>query len=234
PSDVGLDIGGTVDLEKTTKIIEEDLGAGKAISFWKALMIPGVIEFSIAQFFIKLVSYTFLYWLPLFLKETTQISPSKSAYVSIIFDIGGCVGSMAAGLMADRTGTSALTCIFFLIFAIPSLYSLDRYTSASTILISQVLQFTTGMLINGPFCLIMSTVSANLACKVPSKSAMATVSGIVNGTGSIGASIGPLLAGIVSKNGNWKNVFYMAIGSVICAAISLLRIGYQEVKTFKK
>ena len=40
PSDVGLDIGGTVDLEKTTKIIEEDLGAGKAISFWKALMIP--------------------------------------------------------------------------------------------------------------------------------------------------------------------------------------------------
>lgn len=80
----------------------------------------------------------------------------------------------------------------------------------------------------------MSTVSANLACKVPSKSAMATVSGIVNGTGSIGAAIGPLLAGIVSKNGNWKNVFYMAIGSVICAAISLLRIGFQEFKAFKK
>jgi len=35
-----------------------------AISFWDALQIPGVFEFSLCLFFAKFVSYTFLYWLP--------------------------------------------------------------------------------------------------------------------------------------------------------------------------
>ena len=34
----------------------------------------GVIEFSLCLFFSKLVSYTFLYWLPSFIMETGRIS----------------------------------------------------------------------------------------------------------------------------------------------------------------
>ena len=36
----------------------------RAIGFTGALRIPGVVEFSLCLFFSKLVSYTFLYWLP--------------------------------------------------------------------------------------------------------------------------------------------------------------------------
>lgn len=42
----------------------------QAISFVGALKIPGVVEFSLCLFFAKLVSYTFLYWLPTFIKES--------------------------------------------------------------------------------------------------------------------------------------------------------------------
>jgi len=42
----------------------------QAISIFGALKIPGVIEFSLCLFFAKLVSYTFLYWLPTFIKES--------------------------------------------------------------------------------------------------------------------------------------------------------------------
>ena len=41
-----------------------------AISFGGALKIPGVLEFSLCLFFAKLVSYTFLYWLPTFIMDT--------------------------------------------------------------------------------------------------------------------------------------------------------------------
>ena len=41
---------------------------GKAISFHKALMIPGVIEFSLCLFSAKLVFYVFLFWLPHYIK----------------------------------------------------------------------------------------------------------------------------------------------------------------------
>ena len=39
-----------------------------------SINIQGVIEFSISLFFAKLVAYTFLYWLPTFIKETGKTS----------------------------------------------------------------------------------------------------------------------------------------------------------------
>ncbi len=83
-------------------------------------LFQGVIEFSLCLFFAKLVSYTFLFWLPLYLEETSHLSSSSSAFQSIMFDIGGCLGSIVAGFMADRSGASGITCIIFLTLAIPS------------------------------------------------------------------------------------------------------------------
>jgi OPA family glycerol-3-phosphate transporter-like MFS transporter 1/2 len=40
--------------------------------------------------------------------------------MTIFFDLGGILGGITAGYMADKTGASALSCIFMLIFAIPS------------------------------------------------------------------------------------------------------------------
>lgn len=47
----------------------------KAIGFFGALRIPGVIEYSLSLFFAKLVSYTFLYWLPLYIESSSKYSP---------------------------------------------------------------------------------------------------------------------------------------------------------------
>lgn len=44
---------------------------GNAIGFMKAMMIPGVVEYSLSLFFAKLVSYTFLYWLPLYIAASS-------------------------------------------------------------------------------------------------------------------------------------------------------------------
>lgn len=53
-----------------------------------ALKIPGVIEFSLCLFFSKLVNYTFLFWLPLYIKNTSKdkVSPSLELIVlSLIY-----------------------------------------------------------------------------------------------------------------------------------------------------
>ena len=41
----------------------------KAITFLSGWKIPGVAEFALSLFFCKLVSYTFLYWLPTFILD---------------------------------------------------------------------------------------------------------------------------------------------------------------------
>ena len=55
-----------------------------------------------------------------------------------------------------------------------------------------------GLLVNGPYALITTAVSADLGIHPSlrgSAKALATVTSIIDGTGSIGAAIGPFLAG---------------------------------------
>lgn len=94
---------------------------------------------------------------------------------------------------------------------------------------NQSLQFITGMFVNGPYSLITTAVSANLATNVKSKSALATVSAIIDGTGSIGAAIGPAMAGYLEYFG-WNYIFYMLMASDFLAVLSLLRTGINEFK----
>ena len=52
---------------------------------------------------------------------------------------------------------------------------------------------------------------------------------IIDGTGSIGAAIGPFLAGSLSGSGNWDNVFYMLMIADMMALIFLVRLVKQEM-----
>ena len=59
-------------------------GPEKAINFVNGWRIPGVTEFALCLFFCKLVSYTFLYWLPSFIHDTGRISLHMSLPYSIL------------------------------------------------------------------------------------------------------------------------------------------------------
>lgn len=92
--------------------------------------------------------------------------------------------------------------------------------------INIVLLLIAGVLVNGPYALITTAVSAELGTH-PSlgdnSKALATVTAIIDGTGSIGAAVGPLLAGLVSRWAGWHNVFYMLmIADMLALLVSLL------------
>ncbi|MCV4566465.1 hypothetical protein OFB72_28310, partial [Escherichia coli] len=91
----------------------------EAISFLGALKIPGVIEFSLCLLFAKLVSYTFLYWLPLYIFNVAHFSAKEAGDLSTLFDVGGIIGGIMAGLISDYTNGRATTCCVMLILAAP-------------------------------------------------------------------------------------------------------------------
>ncbi|KAK4850515.1 hypothetical protein QYF36_007398 [Acer negundo] len=59
--------------------------------------------------------------------------------------------------------------------------------------------------------------------------ALATVTAIIDGTGSIGAALGPLLASHISIRG-WNNVFLMLIVSSFLAALLLICVAKTEIQ----
>nr|XP_005004984.2 glucose-6-phosphate exchanger SLC37A2 isoform X2 [Cavia porcellus] len=205
-----------------------------AISFLGALKIPGVIEFSLCLLFAKLVSYTFLYWLPLYIFNVAHFDAKEAGDLSTLFDVGGIIGGILAGLISDYINGRATTCCVMLILAAPVMF-LYNSVGQNGITSSIVMLIICGALVNGPYALITTAVSADLGTHQSLRGnakALSTVTAIIDGTGSIGAALGPLLAGLISPTG-WNNVFYMLIAADILACLLLCRLVYKEILAWK-
>uniref|UniRef100_A0A8C0YQK9 Glucose-6-phosphate exchanger SLC37A2 n=1 Tax=Cyprinus carpio carpio TaxID=630221 RepID=A0A8C0YQK9_CYPCA len=215
----------------TSTAVEPEEDHTEAISFCGALRIPGVVEFSLCLLFAKLVSYTFLYWLPLYIANVAHFDPKEAGDLSTLFDVGGIVGGILAGLISDYSGGRATTCCAMLIIAAPMLFLYNKIGQNGLPTTIGMLLWC-GALVNGPYALITTAVSADLGtheCLRGNSRALSTVTAIIDGTGSIGAAIGPLLAGLISPTG-WNNVFYMLIAADVLACLLLSRLVYKEVR----
>uniref|UniRef100_A0A8C5MRE9 Glucose-6-phosphate exchanger SLC37A2 n=1 Tax=Leptobrachium leishanense TaxID=445787 RepID=A0A8C5MRE9_9ANUR len=201
-----------------------------AISFLGALRIPGVVEFALCLLFAKLVSYTFLYWLPLYISNVARFDPKKAGDMSTLFDAGGIIGGILAGAISDFTGASAITCAIMLILTAPMLFIYNTF-GQTDVTVTIVMLMLCGMLVNGPYSLITTAVSADLGTHESlhgNAKALSTVTAIIDGCGSIGAALGPTLASVLSAK-SWNSVFYMLIASDLCACLLLSRLVYKEV-----
>uniref|UniRef100_A0A8B9J8G6 Glucose-6-phosphate exchanger SLC37A2 n=1 Tax=Astyanax mexicanus TaxID=7994 RepID=A0A8B9J8G6_ASTMX len=193
--------------------------------------LQGVVEFSLCLLFAKLVSYTFLYWLPLYIANVANFDAKSAGDMSTLFDVGGILGGILAGVVSDYTGGRATTCCVMLIVAAPMLF-LYNAIGQNGVSTTVVMLLVCGALVNGPYALITTAVSADLGtheCLRGNAKALSTVTAIIDGTGSIGAAIGPLLAGLISPTG-WNNVFYMLISADVLACLLLCRLVFKEVR----
>uniref|UniRef100_A0A663N5K2 Solute carrier family 37 member 1 n=1 Tax=Athene cunicularia TaxID=194338 RepID=A0A663N5K2_ATHCN len=185
----------------------------------------GVIEFSLCLLFAKLVSYTFLFWLPLYITNVEHLDAKRAGDLSTLFDVGGIFGGILAGLISDRLEKRASTCGMMLLLAAPTLYMFSA-VSKMGLEATVVMLLISGALVNGPYALITTAVSADLGTHKSLKGnarALSTVTAIIDGTGSVGAALGPLLAGLISPSG-WNNVFYMLMVADACALLVSLKI----------
>ncbi|KAL6127884.1 hypothetical protein ACLB2K_071245 [Fragaria x ananassa] len=204
------------------------------VGFIEAWKIPGVAPFALCLFFSKLVAYTFLYWLPFYISHTAidgqYLSDAAAGDLSTLFDVGGVLGGILAGHISDRLDARAITAASFMYCAIPALFFYRSYGSIS-LTVNVILMFITGMFVNGPYALITTAVSADLGTHSSLRGnsrALATVTAIIDGTGSVGAAIGPLITGYISAK-SWSAVFTMLMGAALIAGLLLTRLVVAEV-----
>ncbi|EUB54940.1 Sugar phosphate exchanger [Echinococcus granulosus] len=203
----------------------------QAISFCGALAVPGVVEYSLALFFVKATAYIFLFWLPRYLKEVHGLEASLAADTSAVFDAGGILGGIVAGLITDRTTCYATVSVIMLALGMPSLYLYFRVGDFS-LPVCICMLLTLGFLIVGPYSLITTVVSADLGTHqslAGNAKALSTVVAIIDGTGSIGAAIGPFVVGLLVEYG-WGVVFIMLIAFLGVAILLLFRRVVREIR----
>ncbi|KAA3672979.1 MFS transporter, OPA family, solute carrier family 37, member 1/2 [Paragonimus westermani] len=128
----------------------------------------------------------------------------------------------------------AVTCSVMLAIAVPMLLFYWLSASASGF-ISLATLFFCGLVVNGPYALITTAVSADLGTQRALQGrarALATVTSIIDGTGSFGAALGPFLTGLLVPFG-WSSVFFMLIISDLCALSLSVWIAYRTSRQLR-
>lgn len=203
----------------------------KAISFVRAFLLPGVLPYSLAYACLKLVNYSFFFWLPFYLQSAYHWEEAEADSLSIWYDVGSIVGSILGGIVSDKIGSRSPVVGILLLLSPGSLYI--YYGSPSDKVVNALLMSLTGFFIGGASNLISTAISADLGRQKEfsgNKEALSTVTGIIDGTGSAGAAIGQILVPLIQNGLGWQKVFYLFMIMMIMTLICIIKIVYYDTK----
>jgi len=229
PKDVGVK---TEDEETEHDALLSSNEKSQPIGFFKAVMLPGVIMYSLCYACLKMVNYSFFFWLPFYLSNKYSWKESVADKISIWYDVGGIFGGIIGGLVSDILKSRSVVVVTMLALAIPSIYIYSLSPPNQTI--NAFLMSITGFFIGGVANMISAAITADLGRQGPiqgNKEALATVTGIVDGTGSVGAALGQILVPLIQEKFNWFYVFYLFIFLCVLTAVCIFPLFIRELKT---
>jgi len=199
------------------------------VTFWAALLIPGVIEYALSYFALKLVNYSFFFWLPYYIHNKFHWDDTESNSVSTWFDVGGIIGGILGGIVSDLWGHRSPIVFSFVLLAVPSLIGFNN--SPNNKGTASGLMWLLGFFIGGAANIIGAACSADLgkaAIEMGMESAVSIVAGIIDGTGSVGAAVGQVVIPIIETKIGWSPVFYMFMAMSALSAVCLIPVVWIE------
>ncbi|KAJ3612063.1 hypothetical protein NHX12_020340 [Muraenolepis orangiensis] len=175
------------------------------ISFLQAFLLPGVLPYSLAYACLKLVNYSFFFWLPFYLSINYGWKEAQADRLSIWYDVGASsVRGTVQGLVSDFLGKRAPVLAVSLVLAMGALVGYSH--SPNDQVVNAVLLAVTGFFIGGPSNMISSAISADLGRQ----------------DALIGAAGGQYLVSLIESKLGWICVFYfftvMTGGSILFIA----------------
>lgn len=215
PAEVGIE---TEDEKKAALVGSSGASAQGTIGFMDALMIPNVLGYALAFGFFKFVNYAMFFWLPFFL--SLHFDSQSANVISSLYSVGMMPGGVIVGFVSDLyDGRRACVIATFMCMLAPLLWVFAMFSDVMNPVLLLCLLGLMGILVGGPNNIITSAVAADLADH-PSiggnTRVLGTVTGIINGSGSITAALGLMLIGPLQNAGGWTAVWYFLIACVAC------------------
>jgi sugar phosphate permease len=203
--------------------VKSDADEVQPIGFLEAFALPNVMSYALAFGFFKLVNYAMFFQLPLIL--TSHFTPSTANIISSLYSVGMMPGGIVCGWVSDLyNGRRACVIATFMGILCPLLLLFAWYMDTLPVMVLLGLLAFMGCLVGGPNNIITSAVAADLADDPSIKGnnkALGTVTGIINGSGSITAAFGQMLIPILSQYGAKDNVGYRYVWYflIVCTMI---------------
>ena len=188
------------------------------------LQVPGAVAYGFAYFFLKLSVYSLLLWLPLFLGEELKFDTARITSIAMANEVGTISGGIILGFLSDQcySRRSPLTALVIIIGTIIMVFlTVNHKTMCSTLIF-----FSIGLLLGGINHIISVTCACDLGYRKDGKpSRIAGVTGIIDGIGSLGTSIGQIVIGLTAESLGWRDGFLLVLTVVtFCTLLPLWNI----------
>jgi sugar phosphate permease len=183
--------------------------AGKATPPSRALFLDRTLWIiSAMYFFLKIIRYAFIFWLPVYMTESLHYSVAEAGYTSSVYELVGFSGAIIAGYVSDKllqsrrfpVGAVMLWGLALASLIHPMLAARGHWGNALGISLIGIMTF-------GPDTLM----SGAAAQDVGSQRGAATAAGFINGVGSIGQIFSPFLVALVTEKYGWNALFYLIV-----------------------
>ena len=218
PEDVGYSI--------TRRNRQTDKESEKKSSFIKMITHPVILMYGGAYFSLKFISYTIFSWFPLYLVETKGFSKSNAAYASNGFEVGGFIGLLIGGVLADslfKHNKGRLAWFGLIFVAITCLCF--RYIHHDGF---WIVFLSLGVI--GLFLFISdSTLSGTAAQDIGGSENTGSATGIINGIGSIGGALAGILPIWLQQKYGWDSIFILFTMLAIMALAFLFPVTRHKV-----
>ncbi len=176
-------------------------------------------SYGVSYFFVKLIRYALLFWLPYYLSSSFDYTTSEAARLSTAFDAGGVVGVIVLGRVSDRSArfSRALLTVFWLTGAVFALAAY-AWVGSDSALVNALLLALVGALLFGPDAMLAGAAAQD----VGGVHAPSLATGFVNGIGSLGALLQGLFVPAIAARFGWPALFPVFVGLAVLAVLSLL------------
>jgi sugar phosphate permease len=194
-------------------------GSAQASSMdFNLLRTPTLWSYGASYFFIKLIRYSLLFWLPYYLNTSLGLGEIQAGYMSMAFEFGGVFGAVSIGLLSDRLRHVSRSVIAAAtLVGLASALVLYAWLASPSVPLQCTMIALIGALLFGPD----SLVSAASAQDAAGPAAAATATGFVNGIGSIGAILQGYTTVGISKAFGWSALFYVFVAFSLLSALAL-------------
>ncbi|KAL8558584.1 hypothetical protein ACOMHN_032517 [Nucella lapillus] len=221
--------------EAATEPVRQDNGHAslQAISFLQAVFLPGVISYSLCFACLKLVLYVFYFWLPFYLASSYGWTESTADRLSLWFDVGGIVGATVCVFLMSRFTKTALIIVPMMLVSIPLLYVYGILKLGKDPTFNVALLFCLGSLLSGSSNPLSAAVSADLSQREAlqgSTKSMSTVTGILEGSGTVGAALGQIAVPYLNAGFGRDSMFYFLMVAVSLSVLSILPVLFSEMR----
>jgi sugar phosphate permease len=169
---------------------------------------PAVWITGVTAFLLKVIRYSFLFWLPLYMTEHLHYTAERAGYASSVFELVGFVGALAAGYASDKLfGSRRFPVASIMMAGLAMVCLLHPYLAGRGLGWNLLGIALIGIMTYGPDTLMQGAASQDAGAG----GGEASAAGVICGIASLGQLVSPYFVAVAAERFGWDALFAMFV-----------------------